>query len=283
MKTKRDAAIVYGVYINPDADWKCFVSEQLADLCATGVLDVADLHIVASNPFGVAGVEAFFAALGVPCRRLLVQAENKYEFWALAYLWELAQDRAGYRTLAYLHTKGMSYADTRRCTVEAVLTYYTFASWRTVLEVFRTKPGVHKVGLFPARDREAWGGWMWFNFWWARADYVRDLERPREDVNRFYYEHWLCLSPPGRGQDPQDGYSLYAGGSARFAAADTGPAMAHLRRRLAYRALRAGQAVRRAYRRALRWSQDRLGGARPESQDAARERPWSRAPGLSRR
>jgi hypothetical protein len=275
MNTKRVAAIVYGVYINPQVDWKDFIREQLADLCATGVLAVADLHVVVSNPFGVAGVEAFFVALDVPCRRILVHAKNKYEFWAISYVWHLAQGRAGYRYVAYLHTKSMSYANKRRCKVEAVLTYFTFSSWRKALEIFETQKDINKIGLFPAHDRDDWGGWMWFNFWWAKAEYIRGLQKPRQGMERFYYEHWLSLTGGSRGAPLDDSYSLYTMSKARVSASDTRPAVSALRHRLSYRAVRARGAVRKALRVSVGWSLDRV-GMNPGS-DAVPSQGWMQA------
>ncbi|OZA78686.1 MAG: hypothetical protein B7X76_09900, partial [Azorhizobium sp. 39-67-5] len=184
---------------------------------------------------------------------------NKYEFWAISYLWHLAQSRSGYRYVAYLHTKSMSYANKRRCKVEAVLTYFTFSSWRKVLEIFEAQKDINKIGLFPAQDRDDWGGWMWFNFWWAKADYIRGLQKPRQGMDRFYYEHWLCLTGGSRGAPLEDGYSLYTTSKARFGAADTRPAVSVLRHRLSYRVVRAGGAVRKALRVSVGWSLDRVG------------------------
>jgi len=41
-----DLCIVYYIYINPNANWKCIVGEQIQDLKDSGLFDIATIHCV---------------------------------------------------------------------------------------------------------------------------------------------------------------------------------------------------------------------------------------------
>jgi hypothetical protein len=208
-------AIVYYVYINPAKDWQQFVREQLNDLQKTGVLAAADLYIVVANPNGAHGVAAFFNTFKHVYTDIEFRAENKFEYWGIARVWQLAQDRPQYNYFSYFHTKGMSYPEAGRVKIEQALTYYTFKDWRFFIKLFEQQASMNKIGLFPAlkvnKKGKVRGGWIWYNFWWARADYLRALEPPQfAPKHRYYYEEWLSYLRLDTDAKYTDSWSSYS-------------------------------------------------------------------------
>jgi len=234
-----NTAIVYGVYINPAADWRRLIRLQLDDLHRPGVLSVADLHVVVSNPSRTEGVAAFFAALPIDIANIEFLDENKFEYPAISYLWNLANSRSDYEYIAYLHTKGISYAKRRRDKVERALTHFTFAKWAEILRVFDTRADIHKIGLFPARQEHGneIREWIWFNFWWVRSSFVRALQKPEASTDRYYYEHWLGLPQPSEEGSKGHCYSIYRNESAYFSAEEAVVLIRLLHWKLKYRQL----------------------------------------------
>ena len=62
----------------------------------------------------------------------------------------------------------------------------TIVHWQHVLHVFSENATVDRSGSFPAP-----GGWIWMNFFWARASYIKKLVEPIRTDRRHYYEDWL--------------------------------------------------------------------------------------------
>lgn len=213
---KKQTAIVYYVYINPNKDWRRLVLEQIDDVKNTHVLDVADLYIVVSNPDNVKDVDGFFEKLKGIYKEIKFYAENKFEYWGLLCVWHLAQENANYKYLAYFHTKGMTHPDQQRVKIEEVLTNTTFQPWQSLVRIFQTNQQVNKIGLFPARKLNAQGniirgGWIWYNFWWARAEYIRSLEPPKiNPKHRYYYEEWLSYPVVDSSAKYYDNWSIYS-------------------------------------------------------------------------
>ena len=227
----REAAIVYGAYINGHADWRKLIRAQLSDLRRYGVLSASDLYVIVTNPSQEAGVREFFDSLPVSIKHIEFNSENKFEYPAIAYIWSLANRAMTYKYVGYLHTKGMSYASRHRDKIEKTLTHFTFSRWRMVLRFFEDQDDVNKIGIFPAKDGEK-RGWIWFNFWWARASYIRTLPKPEETSNRHYYESWLSLS--FQSGDKPDCHSIYTNDRSEFTSYDVGGHIQNLKWRMRY-------------------------------------------------
>lgn len=211
-------AIVFGAYINPDADWRGLIRAQILDLSRCGVLVISDLYVVATNPKDVPGVYSFFSSLKVEIKSIQVVEDNKFEFPALCCAWDLAQSCHSYSFISYLHTKGMSYAKTRRDEAERIFTTKTFSDWEIVINIFDKNPSVAKIGLLPAAGVDEPGGWIWYNFWWARADYIRGLSKPKFTSDRHYCEGWMARSVSDYGHTAIDCFSLFSGRCQLFSA-----------------------------------------------------------------
>ncbi len=76
--------------------------------------------------------------------------------------------------------------DLQRNKLEEKLTKYTFKNWKKTISIFKNNSNIHKIGLLPSNT-----GFIWYNFWWARGDYIAKLENPIISEDRYYYEVWL--------------------------------------------------------------------------------------------
>lgn len=190
--------IVYYVYINRNSNWRGIISGQLLQLKSYGVLDEADLYIhITDTQNSSDDVELFINEL--VCHVTISRnKENLFEYPAIRQVYELAKQFPD-AILIYLHSKAMSYnIYSRRIDEEALLTK-TFENWRKSLEIFSDKK-INKIGLFPSigsnNDTEKQGtrgGWIWYNFWYARASYIINCDEPKPSHDRYFFEHWLGL------------------------------------------------------------------------------------------
>ncbi len=190
--------IVYYVYVNRNSNWRGIISGQLLQLKSYGILDEADLyiHITDTKDDSLSIIELIKDL--VPDAIISISKENNFEYPGIKLIYDLAhQDPDSY--LLYFHSKGMSYNVHSRKTEEIILLKLTFENWRKKLQIFNDKK-IDKIGLFPAigdnRDSEKQGtrgGWIWFNFWYARASYIINCDEPFITEDRYYFEHWLGL------------------------------------------------------------------------------------------
>jgi hypothetical protein len=116
--------------------------------------------------------------------------------------------------ILYFHAKGMFNAPKprqARSHQNSALTKVVVEPWQDIVSLFARNPSLNKAGFAAAP-----AGWVWYNFWWARASYIRRLVRPILTKRRHYYEDWL-----GRVRDParndadrsgEGGYFLKSGG-----------------------------------------------------------------------
>lgn len=206
--------LIYYVYLNDAANWKAIVSGQLLQVKDYKLFDYAKIYIHITDCYNLeADARALINEI-VPAAIISVNYQNQYEYPALALLYKLAvQEPAD--IFLYLHTKGMSYNAPSRSTTEAYLLSATFEHWLPNINLFNKHKQVNKIGLFPAIWLETKarlggvGGWVFYNFWYVRGDYVTRLGEPLLHDSRYYYESWL-----GRvnGQEPfitNDCKSLY--------------------------------------------------------------------------
>lgn len=192
--------IVYFVYINQKKDWRKIISGQLKDVAATGILNDADLYLEVSAPAENSEINRFFEDLPYSIASIDMHYENAYEYFGIHKVWELGNSNK-YEYLIYFHTKGMSYRNryplpiwNRRSLREVILTYYTFKNYLSTIRYFEENPGVMKIGAFPNNtDTDKHGCIIWFNFFWIRSSYVKELVEPIKTKDRFYYEYWISF------------------------------------------------------------------------------------------
>lgn len=212
-------AIVYFAFINHKKNWRKIIYSQLSDIKRSGVLDEASLYIEVSDPDDSPCVKEFFNNLDIPHDGVNFHSKNAYEYYGIHKVWELAVNNK-HEFLIYLHTKGMSYKQkfsffglkSGRNPREIVLTYLTFLNFRNTLKIFDTQNTISKIGAFPKKDydpNDKRGCLIWFNFFWVRASYVRELEEPIVTTDRFYYEDWLAKDDEHGDAYKRITYSLY--------------------------------------------------------------------------
>mmetsp|Transcript_24934 Transcript_24934/g.59224 ORF Transcript_24934/g.59224 Transcript_24934/m.59224 type:complete len:315 (-) Transcript_24934:1620-2564(-) len=122
--------------------------------------------------------------------------EELFEYNGIHKLWEIGQTFSGRQNIAiYFHSKGITRAKTWDEYIVtqgggrnglANLTANVFSQMDRVLEAFTLFPFVDVVGWDCSK-----GGFVWYNFFYARGSYVRTVEEPITTQRRHYYEDWL--------------------------------------------------------------------------------------------
>jgi len=206
--------IIYYVYIGLNSNWRGIISGQLTQLKGYGILQEADLYIHITDVHQT-GTEVQDIILKiVPEAILSFSYENQFEYPALKLLHKLALQHPDC-SFIYFHTKGMSHVIHSRSAEEITLFTHTFENWRRNLQLLK-QDGIKKLGLFPANgsnnEKEKpglRGGWIWYNFWYARGQYLAESQAPVLTDNRHYYEHWLGLHNQSEPIITGDCYNLY--------------------------------------------------------------------------
>lgn len=134
-----------------------------------------------------------------PSDRLQVSRfeSSVFEYPGIYSAWEESLSNNSHdRIIVYAHCKGVSHiksTNTRNseelCASEQVLRRL-YAN----LDIINTFPFLTRLGCVAGG-----GGWMWFNFWMGRSNYISTLEQPLITTRRHYYEDWLC-----RRKNPSD-------------------------------------------------------------------------------
>lgn len=136
----------------------------------------------------------------IPTAIISVTTENVYEYPGIRRVWELGQqiprNESHTALILYFHSKGMSNGENItevRSDFEKELFATVIDPWKPITKIFQNKVDINKVG-YQVSDT----GFLWYNFWWARASYIHTLVCPIvikewRAEQRFYYEQWLCM------------------------------------------------------------------------------------------
>jgi hypothetical protein len=111
---------------------------------------------------------------------------NQFEYPGIMKIWELGQQHSSRNDiLLYFHSKGITH--------EKKFSTWSSGFWNNILnkkdlieEIFDIFPTIDKIG-----PRSGGNGWIWYNFWYARGSYIKELEKPVLTQRRHYYESWL--------------------------------------------------------------------------------------------
>eukprot|EP01105_Mastigella_eilhardi_P000980 TRINITY_DN1123_c0_g1_i15.p2 TRINITY_DN1123_c0_g1~~TRINITY_DN1123_c0_g1_i15.p2 ORF type:complete len:307 (+),score=94.62 TRINITY_DN1123_c0_g1_i15:260-1180(+) len=228
--------VVYYTALNP-AKWRDLVGMQLWTLVECGLAAAADSVEVVFSSLGddAAGRQqlaeaAEFAELllgGVAALRVATHPGNHYEYPGIRRAFDLAaegelrgesEDEQRRHLVLYHHGKGMfsTKGDQTKGGALLTVTPVVVEGWRGIVQRFANDSAMNKAGYITSP-----AGFHWYNFWWARASYLRLLEPPQvHDEDRFYYERWLGgLYNPTTGQvqnaGATDALSLCAGNRGR--------------------------------------------------------------------
>jgi len=195
--THKCIKLIYYIFIDRYTNWISIVHGQLLQLKAYGLLDEVDLYIHITDPSGIFSDVINLIETVTKAATVSQSVANQFEYPGIKLAYDLSKDHPD-DIFIYFHTKGMSYGIHSRLPLEIALTTCTFENWRRKMEAFNDSK-VNKMGLFPAafdpnvvKSYNTKGGWMWYNFWYARGRYLANsCENPKITFKRWYYEVWL--------------------------------------------------------------------------------------------
>ena len=230
--------IVYFAYLDTKGkNWanshpQKLMIQQLNDLKAFGLVERAttinivftypkqnDTNIVAENRADetVTTIKEI-----LPSAQIHRSGGNRHEYPGIRLVWDIATgtpeaDRTN-TLILYFHAKGITHnpnSGGERIPINQTLTDTVIKPWKDIIERFKRDPSVNKAGYAASGD-----GFLWYNFWWARASYIAGCEIPIITERRHYYEDWLAKlkdehptgPEPGKLSGPGDCLSLCAGG-----------------------------------------------------------------------
>lgn len=169
------------------------VQEQLTDLISTGMTRFSRVYIVLSVSPDTEHVSlqnnlTQLFQKQYQSLKFHIGHENCHEYPGILQVYSLArEDPSKTHYILYFHSKGITRFHGIREQTELALHKTVIAPWKRVLEIFTTHPHIDKIG-----STASTGGWIWWNYWWARASYLTQVERPAKTERRHYYEDWLC-------------------------------------------------------------------------------------------
>ena len=182
--------VVFFAHLMPN--WEPFVTGYLTNLTACGLtgaattvhvfISVKDQRFASRLQEGVEAVQRLLPGANV---KLDSRAANMWEYPGieLVHRYGLANPSRDHYIL-YFHAKGI-----KRRRAEPQLFNAVVGNWRGVIDVFRRREDVNKIGLL-ASDV----GFFWFNFWWTRGSVVSHTLTPmRYPDDRHYFMGWLAL------------------------------------------------------------------------------------------
>ena len=196
---------MYYVFINPKRDWKKIIKGQLSDLFLSGLLLESKLCIHITDTHGLVDeCMSFINDLIKSEISFKTNDSNQWEYPGFKWLYELAQEYPD-SAMLYLHTKGMVYHylnDRDMC--EKTILRYSIDNYKNTLKIFDENKLINKIGVYPSTE-----GWLWFNFFWIRSDYLMECNPPEyKPDNRYYYESYIGREAPKVNKSYKDCYSL---------------------------------------------------------------------------
>jgi len=138
------------------------------------------------------------------------EEKETYEYYGIHKAWQIGQELHSSSSevnndniisnnnnnaiIGYFHSKGVTRAPNFHEYVvnHSHPTLNTMGRYEQVADAFALFPWVEKAGEFCGGC-----GWVWFNFWYARASYVSMLTEPVVTERRHYYEAWLGYKGSG--------------------------------------------------------------------------------------
>jgi hypothetical protein len=188
IKEKEPIFIVYFICINPEKHWQDFVAGQILDILRSKILCSAKLFVlICGTESQIQEAQYIITSLVKNHVEFTSVYKNEYEYPAIQKIQELATQFPD-KIFIYLHSKGMFFNHPHpwRSIMNKKLTMNLFLDWDNTLHIFNKCTNIQKAGLFPAI-----GGWIWFNFWWARGSYIAKCKPLEKSDDRFLCEWWL--------------------------------------------------------------------------------------------
>lgn len=225
LQTNIKKILVYNIFVDGKSEFREIISGQVNDIIKFGLLEEVDLYVTATvtvdNFKHKEQAKKFISTVCEKAKSVEFFSENRFEYFGIRKVWYLAQIYHE-SIILYFHTKGISQKSISRNSIERILTSHSFKEWKLIIDIFHQNPEINKIGLFPSENSgsniEPWGGWVWYNFWWARGSYITRCPKPEISENRYYYESWLGLANNVSWKD--DCFSLISFNKKYFSARD---------------------------------------------------------------
>jgi len=195
---KSSLKIVY--FINSDISY-CYLNlmkDQLDNFIKSNIFTYSDIKLFFVI---ICSVEErkkdIFKLLALKKLKEYVDYEIKFsndihkEFEGIKKVWEISKKKSNTNDLIlYLHAKGISYMQNKffyfRQPLEKMIFKLLIVQWEKNIELLTRLNSVYKLGTLSGGN-----GWLWFNFWIAKASYISKLEKPIKRNRACYYEDWL--------------------------------------------------------------------------------------------
>ncbi|SDF56558.1 hypothetical protein SAMN05216464_12058 [Mucilaginibacter pineti] len=194
--------IVYYFFTSPNSNWRAILSGQLYQLKSYGILSEADLYIHVTDANNYTDEIKEIIKNIFPAAIVHTSFVNQFEYPALKLAHDLAVESPE-SIILYFHSKGMTHNLHSRALEEIFLLTKTFQNWRKNIQLLNTE-NKQKAGLFSSKE-----GWIWYNFWYAKGEYLAKCSAPEISDNRYYYEGWLGLANPERTLPADDCLNLF--------------------------------------------------------------------------
>jgi hypothetical protein len=194
--------IIYYFFTSPNSNWRAILSGQLYQLKSFGILSEADLYIHVTDCNNYIEEIAEIIRKIVPAAIVSTSFVNQFEYPAIKLTHDLALQYPA-STFLYFHSKGMTHNLHSRSLQEILLLTKTFENWRKNIQLLN-KGNKQKAGLFSSKE-----GWIWYNFWYAKGEYLAKCSAPEVSDSRYYYESWLGLANPERMSPVNDCLNLF--------------------------------------------------------------------------
>jgi len=205
--------IVYNAFINTKRrDWLSVIALQIDGLVTNGVaVKAKDIYVCISTEFAnetdlaTAGnllLVQELLAKWIPKAKIQASMMNRYEYPGIRRVWDVSRRlddvTARNTVILYFHSKGMFNSKSTNLVytfngkpaykdeIERRLFSSVIDNWGYVLDQFQKIKTLNKAGYAASPE-----GWIWLNFWFARASYIQKLVPPIISDNRYYYEDWL--------------------------------------------------------------------------------------------
>ena len=178
-------------YENGKYFWKDVIKGQLKDIKNSGVMDISKLYIVICSE-KTELLQECKEIVDEMCNKLdysvNLETINNYEYPGIKKIYDISKENPDSICL-YMHSKQLGHSnvmENHRGHTEMVCTQNTINNWRKIMDWFESYPEINKICLFPSNE-----GFSWFNFWWARTNYITNCNEPTIEEDRYYYERWL--------------------------------------------------------------------------------------------
>jgi len=197
--TGENIGVVYHVYCV--GFWEELVKEQLLKLKSTGLYDAARVLWVTINDLNnnKARIDRIFAKY--PKFRVEYRNDNGAEAPGIQKVYDICKGDTDIKVL-YFHAKGVSntYRSVENKQELCQRKIEGSKSWRLCMEHFLIngwKDCTDRLDYYDVVCTTYTDDWVWGNFWWTNAEYIRAHPFP-QGGSRWFFEYWITMKEMGR-------------------------------------------------------------------------------------